>query len=38
MKKKHNDQEAATELEFLGKIKHPNLVPLVGYCLAGNQR
>jgi hypothetical protein len=35
--KKLNDQEATTELEFLGKIKHPNLVPLVGYCLA-NQR
>lgn len=36
--KKLNDQEAAAELEFLGKIKHPNLVPLVGYCLAGDQR
>lgn len=33
-----NDQEAARELEYLGRIKHPNLVPLTGYCLAGDQR
>ncbi|KAK4338547.1 hypothetical protein RND71_043034 [Anisodus tanguticus] len=32
------DHEAATELEYLGRIKHPNLVPLTGYCLAGEQR
>lgn len=32
------DQEAARELERLGRIKHPNLVPLTGYCLAGDQR
>ncbi|MED6131772.1 hypothetical protein PIB30_013024 [Stylosanthes scabra] len=32
------DQEAARELEFLGRIKHPNLVPLTGYCVAGDQR
>ncbi|KAE8732600.1 putative LRR receptor-like serine/threonine-protein kinase [Hibiscus syriacus] len=32
------DQEAAIELEYLGRIKHPNLVPLTGYCLAGDQR
>ncbi|KAI9125461.1 hypothetical protein K1719_002879 [Acacia pycnantha] len=32
------DQEAARELEYLGCIKHPNLVPLTGYCLAGDQR
>ncbi|XAR65568.1 Non-specific serine/threonine protein kinase [Bertholletia excelsa] len=32
------DQEAARELEHLGRIKHPNLVPLMGYCLAGDQR
>ncbi|GAB2289104.1 hypothetical protein Dimus_023406 [Dionaea muscipula] len=32
------DQEAARELECLGRIKHPNLVPLIGYCLAGDQR
>ncbi|GAV83222.1 LRR_1 domain-containing protein/Pkinase_Tyr domain-containing protein, partial [Cephalotus follicularis] len=32
------EQEAARELEYLGRIKHPNLVPLTGYCLAGDQR
>lgn len=32
------EQEAATELEKLGRIKHANLVPLTGYCLAGDQR
>ncbi|PSS13941.1 LRR receptor-like serine/threonine-protein kinase [Actinidia chinensis var. chinensis] len=32
------NQEAARELEHLGRIKHPNLVPLTGYCLAGDQR
>ncbi|PKA63918.1 putative LRR receptor-like serine/threonine-protein kinase [Apostasia shenzhenica] len=33
-----SDQDAAKELERLGRIKHPNLVPLTGYCLAGDQR
>ncbi|KAL3629612.1 hypothetical protein CASFOL_026834 [Castilleja foliolosa] len=32
------DQEAARELEYLGRIKHHNLVPLTGYCLTGDQR
>ncbi|KAK8476127.1 hypothetical protein V6N13_031227 [Hibiscus sabdariffa] len=32
------DHEVARELEHLGRIKHPNLVPLIGYCLAGDQR
>ncbi|KAF9612546.1 hypothetical protein IFM89_001413 [Coptis chinensis] len=32
------DDEAARELEYLGHIKHPNLVPLTGYCIAGYQR
>lgn len=32
------DEEAARELEYLGRIKHANLVPLTGYCLAGDQR
>ncbi|CAH2040984.1 unnamed protein product [Thlaspi arvense] len=32
------EQEAARELELLGRIKHPNLLPLTGYCLAGDQR
>ena len=26
-----NDEEVASKFEFLGKIKHPDLVPLVGY-------
>ncbi|KAL6012156.1 hypothetical protein ACLOJK_002634 [Asimina triloba] len=33
-----SDQDAAREFERLGRIKHPNLVPLIGYCLAGEQR
>jgi hypothetical protein len=33
-----NDEEEATNFEFLGKIENPNLVPLVGYCLAKDQR
>ncbi|KAJ4959527.1 hypothetical protein NE237_026638 [Protea cynaroides] len=32
------DEEAAREFECLGRIKHSNLVPLTGYCLAGDQR
>ncbi|KAK1403619.1 putative LRR receptor-like serine/threonine-protein kinase [Heracleum sosnowskyi] len=32
------DHEAARELEYLGGIRHRNLVPLTGYCLAGEQR
>ncbi|XP_042487602.1 probable LRR receptor-like serine/threonine-protein kinase At2g24230 isoform X1 [Macadamia integrifolia] len=32
------DHEAAREFEYLGRIRHPNLVPLTGYCLAGDQR
>ncbi|KAF2317042.1 hypothetical protein GH714_011177 [Hevea brasiliensis] len=32
------DEEAARELEYLGRVKHPNLVPLTGYCIAGDQR
>ncbi|CAH9080165.1 unnamed protein product [Cuscuta epithymum] len=32
------NQEAAREFEYLGRIKHPNLVALTGYCLAGDQR
>ncbi|XP_020593912.1 probable LRR receptor-like serine/threonine-protein kinase At2g24230 isoform X3 [Phalaenopsis equestris] len=32
------DQDVAKELERLGRIKHPNIVPLTGYCLAGDQR
>jgi hypothetical protein len=33
-----NDEEVASKFEFLGKIKHPDLVPLVGYHLANDRR
>ncbi|KAK8913732.1 putative LRR receptor-like serine/threonine-protein kinase [Platanthera zijinensis] len=32
------EHDIARELERLGRIKHQNLVPLTGYCLAGEQR
>ncbi|KAF3772834.1 putative LRR receptor-like serine/threonine-protein kinase [Nymphaea thermarum] len=32
------DEEVAQELERIGRIKHPNLVSLTGYCFAGEQR
>lgn len=33
-----NEYEKAAQLEALGRIKHPNLVSLVGYCLVGEER
>ncbi|XP_078443253.1 leucine-rich repeat protein kinase family protein [Wolffia australiana] len=33
-----DDGAAARELDRLGRIRHPNLVPLAGYCIAGDQR
>lgn len=33
-----NEFEKAAQLETLGKIRHPNLVSLVGYCLVGEER
>lgn len=33
-----NELEKAAQLEGLGKIRHENLVPLVGYCLVGEER
>jgi Leucine-rich repeat (LRR) protein len=33
-----NELEKAAQLEALGKIRHPNLVSLVGYCLVGEER
>lgn len=33
-----NELEKAAQLEALGKIRHENLVSLVGYCLVGEER
>ncbi|KAL2521398.1 Protein BRASSINOSTEROID INSENSITIVE 1 [Forsythia ovata] len=32
------DREFTAEMETIGKIKHPNLVPLLGYCKVGEER
>nr|AYN74356.1 brassinosteroid insensitive 1 [Eucommia ulmoides] len=32
------DREFAAEMETIGKIKHRNLVPLLGYCKVGEER
>ncbi|KAL2939816.1 hypothetical protein RDABS01_019749 [Bienertia sinuspersici] len=32
------DREFTAEMETLGKIKNPNLVPLLGYCKVGEER
>ncbi|XP_042503296.1 serine/threonine-protein kinase BRI1-like 2 [Macadamia integrifolia] len=32
------DREFTAEMETLGKIKHKNLVPLLGYCKVGEER
>ena len=32
------DREFMAEMETLGKIKHKNLVPLLGYCKVGEER
>ncbi|KAL5988856.1 hypothetical protein ACLOJK_026958 [Asimina triloba] len=32
------DEEAARELERLGRTRHQNLLALIGYCLAGDKR
>ncbi|KAL6505902.1 ubiquitin-protein ligase E3 Brl2 [Orobanche hederae] len=32
------DREFMSEMETLGKIKHKNLVPLLGYCKVGEER
>ncbi|BFG34028.1 hypothetical protein CerSpe_203020 [Prunus speciosa] len=36
--RRENLEKKAREFEYLGRIKHPNLVPLTGYCLPGDQR
>ncbi|KAJ7298915.1 hypothetical protein O6H91_Y363500 [Diphasiastrum complanatum] len=32
------ERQFVSEMETLGKIKHPNLVPLLGYCKIGEER
>ncbi|KAL6616609.1 hypothetical protein ACP70R_038879 [Stipagrostis hirtigluma subsp. patula] len=32
------DREFLAEMETIGKVKHPNLVPLLGYCVCGEER
>ncbi|XP_073364724.1 leucine-rich repeat receptor protein kinase MSP1-like [Aegilops tauschii subsp. strangulata] len=32
------DREFLAEMETIGKVKHPNLVPLLGYCVCGDER
>ncbi|KMZ60070.1 hypothetical protein ZOSMA_60G00080 [Zostera marina] len=32
------DREFMAEMETVGRIKHKNLVPLLGYCKVGNER
>ena len=32
------DREFLAEMETVGKVKHPNLVPLLGYCVCGDER
>ncbi|KAJ7557331.1 hypothetical protein O6H91_05G122400 [Diphasiastrum complanatum] len=34
----HNDRQFRAEMETLGKVRHRNLVPLLGFCVAGAER
>ncbi|KAJ7256121.1 hypothetical protein O6H91_Y415100 [Diphasiastrum complanatum] len=34
----HSDRQFRAEMETLGKVRHRNLVPLLGYCVAGAER
>ena len=33
-----DEETAVRELDRLGRVRHPNIVPLSGYCIAGDQR
>ncbi|XP_051134461.1 probably inactive leucine-rich repeat receptor-like protein kinase At5g48380 isoform X2 [Andrographis paniculata] len=35
---KHSEQEFVSEMAILGNIKHRNLVPLLGFCVAKKER
>ncbi|KAJ7531507.1 hypothetical protein O6H91_14G046800 [Diphasiastrum complanatum] len=34
----HSDRLFISEMEYLGKLRHKNLVPLLGFCVAASQR
>ncbi|CAM6070582.1 unnamed protein product [Sphagnum tenellum] len=34
----HSERQFRTEMDTLGQLKHQNLVPLLGYCVAGSER
>ncbi|KAL3641661.1 hypothetical protein CASFOL_012476 [Castilleja foliolosa] len=34
----HGEREFLAEMETIGKVKHENLVPLLGYCVFGDER
>ena len=34
----HGDREFLAEMETIGKVKHENLVPLLGYCVFDDER
>lgn len=33
-----NAEEAITKLDALGRLKHPSILPLLGYCIAGKEK
>uniref|UniRef100_A0A2P2MTK2 Probably inactive leucine-rich repeat receptor-like protein kinase At5g48380 n=1 Tax=Rhizophora mucronata TaxID=61149 RepID=A0A2P2MTK2_RHIMU len=35
---KHSEKEFTSEMATLGNVKHPNVVPLLGFCMAGKER
>ena len=34
----HSDKQFKSEMEILGRVRHRNLVPLLGYCVAGSEK